>query len=793
MFACWLAHCVVSHKTDRYIPVPIATLKMPTESDARIVIDRLLREAGWDIENKAQVSTEEPSSKGRADYLLRSSRSHPLAVVEAKNFSVDPYSGKEQAKAYAVSFNAPFVLLSNGHEHYFWDYADGDARAIVGFPTQVDLERRANSKLHRQGSIEETLKGIPYPTRFRFKGEAVQSRPYQLWCLEEADRALIAGRRRMLFEMATGTGKTLTIAMLMKRWFEAAIISRVLFLADRIELARQAKETFDDYLHNWPSELLYGGKKSLEGQIVVGTLDTIAGQLGVGGFGHAYFDLVITDECHRSIYNTHRATLAHFDAIHVGLTATPNPGELRWVSEHERQLVKSTYLFFDCWDSAAQEGKPTFRYSIQEGINDNYLANYKIYLAKSRLTFEGATWEDEEIRYGDWGRTAESEDRLKLIIDEYFKIEEERRLDHPRKTIVFSVSERQAAILERTFNQLLPDDVCLRIAGQVQRSPSQVRQDFAKKITCYSNNGNPRPIVDQFKYDPLPIIAVSVDMLDTGYDHKEIENLVMLRPTQSAIKYAQMRGRGSRLCPRIGKKEFLIFDFVGNSELFNDRGKEYHRPREKATIHPKPRVSEPEPPDPRRHFVEIPRGSLEDEFRLRQTIIIGPEGLAVDRKTYQEKWAEKIKEMFAADPAVKKIFAGEELTEAEWEALERRLNSPEFYFEERTLRKAFEQPTGSLTDFIRFALGKHKFPTREERIERVFDTWIAEHSNSIKPEQAQMLRLLKARILVGDKLEMKIFSEPPFSLWGGRARMEQLFGREALMKIVEEFNSLLAA
>jgi len=250
----------------------------------------------------------------------------------------------------------------------------------------------------------------------------------------------------MLFEMATGTGKTLTIAMLMKRWFQAAIISRVLFLADRIELAKQAKETFDDYLRDWPSKILYGGKRSLEGQIIVGTLDTIAGQLGPNGFGHGFFDLVITDECHRSIYNTHRATLAHFDAIHIGLTATPNPGELHWISEHERQLVKSTYLFFDCWDSARKEGIPTFSYTLQEGIRNKYLANYKIYVAESKLTFEGAVWENEEIAYFDWGRTAESEDRLKLIIEEYYRIEEERSLERPKKTIVFAVSERQAVM-----------------------------------------------------------------------------------------------------------------------------------------------------------------------------------------------------------------------------------------------------------------------------------------------------------------------------------------------------------
>lgn len=172
---------------------------------------------------------------------------------------------------------------------------------MLGLPTRVDLQTRANLKAHRKGSPQEALSVLPYPETFFFRSERVEARPYQLECLREADEALIAGRRRMLFEMATGTGKTLTIAMLKKRWFQAAVISRMLFLADRIELAKQAKETFDDYLKDGPSALLFGGERSLEGQIVVGTLDTIAGQLGSNGFGHAYFDLVVTDECHGSI------------------------------------------------------------------------------------------------------------------------------------------------------------------------------------------------------------------------------------------------------------------------------------------------------------------------------------------------------------------------------------------------------------------------------------------------------------------------------------------------------------
>ncbi|MBI3360212.1 MAG: DEAD/DEAH box helicase family protein [Chloroflexi bacterium] len=291
-------------------------MNMPHEADARIIIDRLLREAGWDIEDKAQVSTEEPAADGRADYLLKDSRTRPLAVVEAKRFSIDPYSAKDRAREYARSLPAHFVILSNGQDHYFWDYADGDARPILGMPTQADLERRANLKLHRKGNIVQSLAAVSHPERFRFKGEEVEARPYQLECLRAADAALASGRRRMLFEMATGAGKTLTVAMLIKRWFQAGLISRVLFLADRIELARQAKETFDDYLAQWPSVVLFGGRRSLEGQIVVGTLDTIASQLRPSGFGHAYFDLVITDECHRSMGQRPADRQAHFQLRH---------------------------------------------------------------------------------------------------------------------------------------------------------------------------------------------------------------------------------------------------------------------------------------------------------------------------------------------------------------------------------------------------------------------------------------------------------------------------------------------
>jgi type I restriction enzyme R subunit len=180
-------------------------------------------------------------------------------------------------------------------------------------------------------------------------------------------------------------------------------------------------------------------------------------------------------------------------------------------------------------------------------------------------------------------------------------------------------------------------------------------------------------------------------------------------------------------------------------------------------------------------------------------IIVGPEGLAIDRREYQDKWRTRIVELRESDPAVQKILAGEELSETEWGALANKLNAPEFWFNESSLRKAFDQPTGSLSDFIRAALGLHQLPTREQRVERAFNVWVAEHSDSINPDQARMLHLLRNVVLASvreigyRRLDSLIFSQAPFTFLGGRAKMESLFGRERLTAIMEELNHIIDA
>jgi type I restriction enzyme R subunit len=195
----------------------------------------------------------------------------------------------------------------------------------------------------------------------------------------------------------------------------------------------------------------------------------------------------------------------------------------------------------------------------------------------------------------------------------------------------------------------------------------------------------------------------------------------------------------------------------------------------------------------------IKEGSLEDEFRKRQLIIVGPDGLEIDRQRYQDQWIRRIEELRGTDPVVRKILAGEDVTESEWEDLAQKLDAPEFWFTESSLRKAFEQPTGSLTDFIRAALGLYKFPTREQRVERAFTAWVAEHSSSINPDQARMLQLLRNVVLASVRetkfpISTDVFTRAPFTLLGGRTRMESLFGgRERLGAILDELNQLISA
>jgi len=344
--------------------------KHSTEADARILIDDMLRQAGWDPADKSQVLTEvstrdfqasEPrptygneSSITRADYVLLDRRGRPLAIIEAKRYAIEPYTAKQQALPYAKKIGSPFIFLTNGELIYFWDYKNDDARIVNSFFSRRDLERLVEMR-----ETSKPLATIEIPEYYLRNGETRQVRPYQREAMKALDHAIELGKRRFLLELPTGTGKTDLICLYLKRLIEAGRAERILFLVDREQLAKQALEAIQDILNQYSSYWLRPGMVKQEQQITVCLLQTMISRYTE--FTSGYFDVVVADECHRSIYGAWQTALTHFDALHIGLTATPSA-----------YIERNTFQFYQC-----KEGEPDFSYSIQKAFEEGYLVPYK--------------------------------------------------------------------------------------------------------------------------------------------------------------------------------------------------------------------------------------------------------------------------------------------------------------------------------------------------------------------------------------------------------------------------------
>jgi type I restriction enzyme, R subunit len=281
------------------------------EAFSRVVIDAQLRDAKWNLTDGRSVRYEYvlPDST-KADYVLGDRRGRALAVVEAKRHAIDPLGAEKQARDYATHLGVPFVFLANG-EIWFWDFGrETHPHEVKTFFSQADLERRAAARATRKDLMK-----VPTDTR-------IAGRPYQQDCIDELCREIGAGRRKLLVEMATGTGKTRTAAALINRLFDAGLVTRVLFLVDRIPLAKQTEDVFVQHVPNLPAYVLRAGRRFQdEKRITITTLQSMVNLYAE--YSSGYFDLVVSDECHRSIYGKWSGVLKHFDGIQIGLTATP--------------------------------------------------------------------------------------------------------------------------------------------------------------------------------------------------------------------------------------------------------------------------------------------------------------------------------------------------------------------------------------------------------------------------------------------------------------------------------------
>ena len=549
------------------------------------IIDKRLDKAGWDVKNPSQVTSEldiwiglpegvkEPEHEYQgfqfADYALLGDNGYPLAVVEAKKTSKDARVGQEQARQYAENIqknsgkDMPFVFYTNGHDIYFWDTEKYPPRKVYGFPTKKDLERllflRKNEKPLSQELIQKEIAG----------------RPYQIEAIRSVFENLDKGKRKSLLVMATGTGKTRTCVAMIEALMRANKVQKVLFLVDRIALRNQALDAFKEFLPNAPVWPKVGEHDIVtDRRIYCATYPTMLNIIEDKDcpLSPHFFDMIVADESHRSIYNVYKNIFDYFDSVQLGLTATPKDA-----------IEHNTFGIFEC-----EDGIPTYAYSYEEAINNKppYLSDFEVLKVRTKFQKEGIRKdnitiaeqqklladgkEPMEINYegSEIEKKVTNKGTNALIVQEFMEecIKDESGT-LPGKTIFFAMTMKHARRLQEVFDDLYPEHKG-NIAKVIVSDDSRV----------YGKGG----LLDQFINKDFPRIAISVDMLDTGIDVRELVNLVFAKPVFSYTKFWQMIGRGTRLLEAKKMKpwckvkdKFLIIDCWENFEYFqmNPTGK----------------------------------------------------------------------------------------------------------------------------------------------------------------------------------------------------------------------------
>ena len=785
------------------------------EATARIRINALLERAGWrffaDANGPANISLEhgaaikpadlhalgddfERTERGLVDFLLLDERGFPLVVLEAKSKSKQPLVGKEQARKYARSLNCRFVMLSNGNLHYFWDLERGNPHLITAFPTPESVGAFRKAVPDPQRLVDEPV-GADYVVltqRPQYASEAAWRttaerpgyvrahglrflRDYQLRAVHALQQAARQGRDRFLFEMATGTGKTLVAAAVIKLFLRTGNAARVLFLVDRLELEDQAaRRAFGPYLSNDFDTVVYKERRGdwRNAHIVVTTVQALL-------FNNKYqtlfsptdFDLVISDEAHRSIGGNARAVFDYFVGYKLGLTATPRDylrgfgAAARLVHdprEAERRLLLDTYRTFGC-----DSGQPTFRYSLLDGVQDGYLVNPTVIDARTEITTQLLAEDGFTVSFtDDTGDEHEETFRQREFEKRFFadatnqvfcKTFLENALRDPvsgevGKSIVFAVSQNHAARLVETLNAMA--DVVF---------PGKYQSDFAVQVTShvpdaqqftinFANNnlmgtGN---FLDAYRTSKARV-CVTVGMITTGYDCTDILNIGLFRPIFSPTDFVQIKGRGTRrhafteqcrdasIAEGVAESEkitFKLFDFFANCEFFETefnydevlslpaiRGEREEKNTDTGDVSPSQvRAYE--------HFGADILATLKEEP-------IGYEGMKVDRMMF-DRFADAVRQ---DDTVREAVEAGR------WDQVIDYVNrkvfdKPEEYYTLDKLRKAaavdrrltLREILERVFDLI------PRFKSKDELLEEEFDKFVTQH----EPPEPQALPAVKA-------------------------------------------------
>jgi type I restriction enzyme R subunit len=545
------------------------------EVTQKLIIEQLLREAGWPLMQERDRGFEvsgmpNESGVGQVDYVLWGSDDLPLAVVETEKTETDPNLGREQAKLYADCMEnmfgrRPVMFYTDGFRTWLWDdSSEYPPRGVQGFFTRDELELMVERR----------------DTRLPLTDVAISSdivdRHYQHRGIRAIDSAFTAHQREALLVMSTGSGKTRTMIALVDQLMRAGWVKRVLILADRAQIVNQIDRAFHTHLPNVDSVNLttvdFAADWDTGSQVYVSNYQTMMGLvngqewIGERIFGPGYFDLVIIDEAYRSVYQKYRSIFYWFDALLVGMTATPTD-----------EVDDNTYALF-----GLEVGVPTDAYTFEEAVAEGYLVPPVAVPVPLSFIRDGLRYEDLNEHEKDLWDTAEwsdtpevpdtestesTEEHYELLFDEDsvdmaiaalmthgHRVEGGDRLG---KTIIFAKDQRHADFIRDRFNVNYPE-----YAG-----------NFARVITPNVNYA--QSLIDDFSMpDKPPHIAISVDLLDSGIDVAEVCNLVFFKLVRSKSKFWQMLGRGNRLCPDLfgpgqDKQDFYVFDLCQNLEFFN--------------------------------------------------------------------------------------------------------------------------------------------------------------------------------------------------------------------------------
>jgi len=763
-------------------------MTMQKEAKARIKINNLLKEAGWRffdddkgranivLENNVKITQNsldefghdfEKAKGGFVDFLLLDQKGFPFVVLEAKSEDKNPLDGKEQARRYAMSLSVRFVILSNGNLHYFWDIEHGSPRVIINFPTYDSLKHLESFKPDHKKLAEEKVnedyivltqkpnyKDDPRWNDQEQREEYVREhdfkflRPYQTRAIYALQESAKRGSDRYLFEMATGTGKTVIAAGVIKLFLRTGNAKRVLFLVDRLELEDQAKKSFVRYLKNDYNCVVYKENREdwIKAEIVISTVQSLIFDNKFRRiFSPTDFDLIISDEAHRSINGNARALFEYFVGYKLGLTATPKdylknlPADLpdKDPRAWERRQLLDTYKTFGC-----ESSEPTFRYSLIDAVKEGYLVNPVVVDARTEITTEllsekgysimveneEGTEEEHTFFQRDFEKKFFSKKTNIVFCETFLK----NALRDPLsgeigKSIVFCVSQKHASKITQLLNQfadrLFPggynSDFAVQVTSNIQNS-----QQFTINFANNNLNGH-TSWLEGYKSSKARV-CVTVGMMTTGYDCQDILNICLLRPIFSPTDFIQIKGRGTRKFTfiytdedgeihQIDKENFKLFDFFANCEYFE---KKYNYDE----VIKLPALSGKGGEGPGGFITDITKIAIPDPLKTLTEMPVGLAGMKVDWKLF-EKFEHKVK----SDPYAREKYVQGDIKAVEEHIKAEYFDKPEDFINLDKLRKSIKADRRvSLREFIEKIFGGlTKFKSKDELLNDEFDKFVA--------------------------------------------------------------------